>query len=204
VADLDPVDLLRVGPDVTDRHAAHVERDDLVVKAIEAPLVVAHDLGLKRAGAIARRADRHAAALGVQRLGGAGVAAVGGPARRRVPAPVAEVVGQLGVHRALDEPPGQLRQQPALAGDLRRRARAGQQLVDQLIPKLARTGRPGRLVAVGPVVDDRDVVVVDGYEGLLSASRQPRPGPSGPGRGDTIASSEARPHTNNLSEKVAW
>jgi transposase InsO family protein len=36
--------------------------------------------------------------------------------------------------------------------------------------------------------------------GLLSASRPPRPGPSGPGRGDTIASSEARPHTDNRTD----
>jgi transposase InsO family protein len=41
---------------------------------------------------------------------------------------------------------------------------------------------------------------MDGHEGLLSASRPPRPGPSGPGRGDTIASSEARPHTDHRTD----
>src|SRR5204862_2679831 len=36
--------------------------------------------------------------------------------------------------------------------------------------------------------------------GLLSASRPPVVGPAGPTTGDTIASSEARPHTDNRTD----
>ena len=46
---------------------------------------------------------------------------------------VADVVGQLDLHRPLDQPLGQLGQQPAGPGDLLLGARAGEQLVDHLI-----------------------------------------------------------------------
>jgi hypothetical protein len=53
---------------------------------------------------------------------------------RFLPAPlIADVVGQLDLHRALHQPPGQLGEQPAGPGDLLLRARAGKQLVDHLI-----------------------------------------------------------------------
>ena len=69
-------------------------------------------------------------------LGGAAVAAVAGAARRRVAVLVAEMLGDLGPQRALQQPPRQLPQQPVRARDLLRRPRAGQQLVDQLIREL--------------------------------------------------------------------
>ena len=50
---------------------------------------------------------------------------------------VAEVVGQLDLQRALDQPLGQLRQHPARPDDLLLRPRAGQQLVDHLVRELA-------------------------------------------------------------------
>ena len=46
---------------------------------------------------------------------------------------VADVIGQLDLHRALHEALGQLGEQPAGPGDLLLRARAGEQLVDHLI-----------------------------------------------------------------------
>ena len=46
---------------------------------------------------------------------------------------IADMVGQLDLHRPLHQPLGQLRQQPARPGDLLLGARAGQQLVDHLI-----------------------------------------------------------------------
>ena len=46
---------------------------------------------------------------------------------------IANMVGQLNLHRALHQPLGQLRQNPARARDLLLAARAGQQLVKQLI-----------------------------------------------------------------------
>ena len=46
---------------------------------------------------------------------------------------VADVVGQLDLHRALHQALGQLGEQPAGPGDLLLRRRAGEQLVDHLV-----------------------------------------------------------------------
>jgi hypothetical protein len=51
------------------------------------------------------------------------------------------VLAQLGIHRALDEPLRQPGEQPIGARDLLRRARAGEQLIDQLFRKLRRLER---------------------------------------------------------------
>jgi hypothetical protein len=51
------------------------------------------------------------------------------------------VLAQLGIHRALDEPLRQPGEQPIGTGDLLRRARAGEQLIDQLVRKLRRLER---------------------------------------------------------------
>src|SRR5213076_855654 len=69
----------------------------------------------------------------VQRLRCRAVARVADAAGRRATALVAEVTGQLGVHRPLDQPLGQRLQQTALARDLSGRAGAGEQLVDELV-----------------------------------------------------------------------
>ena len=45
---------------------------------------------------------------------------------------IAQMVGQLDLHRALHQPLGQLRQQPARSGDLLLRASARQQLIDHV------------------------------------------------------------------------
>ena len=60
---------------------------------------------------------------------------------------IAEMVGQLDLHRPLHQPLGQLAQQAARAGDLLLGPRAGEQLIDQLIrqkrPDLLGEPRPG-------------------------------------------------------------
>ena len=126
MADLHAVDLGQVGLDVADRHPAPVHRDDLLVEAVKTPLVLLDDLRLKRAGAVARRLDAHRPMLRVQRLRCRAVARVADAAGRRATALVAEVTGQLGVHRPLDQPLGQRLQQTALARDLSGRAGAGE------------------------------------------------------------------------------
>ena len=63
-ADLDAVDLGQVRLDVARREPARVEREDLLVEPLEAPLALAHDLRLKAAVAIARRIDRNRPVLG--------------------------------------------------------------------------------------------------------------------------------------------
>src|SRR4051794_36001790 len=71
--------------------------------------------------------------LGLQRLGRRAVAGVAGPAGRLGMRLIAQVLGQLDLQRPLDQPLGQLGQQPARPDDLLLAARAGQQLVDHLV-----------------------------------------------------------------------
>ena len=133
VADLDAVELGQVRLDVTNAHPARVHRDDLLVKASEAPLALRHDLRRKAALAIARRLDPNRAMLGRQRLRRRPIPRIAGPTRRRLAVLIAEVLGQLGIHRALDQPTRQIGQQAAGPDDLLLAARPGEQLVDQLI-----------------------------------------------------------------------
>src|SRR5439155_4828363 len=58
-ADADAVDLGQVRLDVARRQAARVEREDLVVEPLEAPLPLPDDLRLEAALAIPRRFDPH-------------------------------------------------------------------------------------------------------------------------------------------------
>jgi hypothetical protein len=76
----------------------------------------------------------------VHRLLADPVAGIADPARRRLAALIAQVIGQLGIHSPLDQPFRQPVEQPVRAGDLLRRLRAGQELVDQLVRKLWRLG----------------------------------------------------------------
>src|SRR5690349_7499464 len=96
-----------------------MERQDLLVEPLEAPLALADDLRLKRTIPVARRADADRAVLGHQRFRFAPpVARVPGPARRLLMRLVTEMVGQLDLHRALHQPLGQLAKKPALTEDL--------------------------------------------------------------------------------------
>jgi hypothetical protein len=135
-ADVGAIDLAQVALDLADRQPAGIERDHLVVKADPARLALAHDLGLERPVAVPRRADPHRPRVGQDRLGRLAVARVAGTARRRLPGQIAQMVGQLGRQRALQQPPGELAQQPVGARDLLGALRAAQQLVDQLIRQL--------------------------------------------------------------------
>src|SRR5581483_12250088 len=125
---------------------------DLVVEALEPPLPLPHDLRLERPLPVAGRLDAHLTVLGDQRLRCRPVPGVAGPSRRLLMRLVAEVVGQLDLERPLDQPLGQLRQQPARAGDLLLRPRAGKQLVEQLVRQqrlqlLSELGSPSRAPA---------------------------------------------------------
>jgi hypothetical protein len=55
---------------------------------------------------------------------------------------IAEVVGELDLHRALNQPLRQLRKQPARPDDLLLAAGAGEQLIDHLIRQKV-SGLPG-------------------------------------------------------------
>ncbi len=77
------------------------------------------------------RVDRDLPALGDQRLRCRAVALVPSAAGRLAVRLVADVIGQLGLHRPLDQALGQLRQNPAGPGDLLLGRGAGEQLVDE-------------------------------------------------------------------------
>src|SRR5205807_10338624 len=129
-ADLDPVDLLQVRTDVTDRQPAAVEREDLLVEPDEPPLALFDDLRLEAAVPVARSVDLDLPVLGDQRLRWRAVALIGSPTRRLAMRLIAEVLGQLNLHRPLDQPLGQLSEHAAGPGDLLLGRGAGEQLVD--------------------------------------------------------------------------
>ena len=115
-ADLGGVELGQVRRDVTHRHAAGVEGEDLVVQPGQPSLAFLDQLRLKAAVAVARGADLDGPQIGAHRLGGRTVADI--RAARDTARRVTEVSGQLGLQRRLDHAAGQLRQQPARPGDL--------------------------------------------------------------------------------------
>ena len=90
--------------DLAHAHAARVHRDDLLVEAVEAPLMAGHDLRLEAAAAITRPLDPDAAVVGVDRLLAEAVTGVACTTRRRLPALVAEMIRELSGHRPLDQP----------------------------------------------------------------------------------------------------
>jgi hypothetical protein len=63
-----PVDLGDVRLDIPRRQPPGIQGQDLVVKALKAPLALLDDLRFKRAVTIPRRVDRNPAVLGDQRL----------------------------------------------------------------------------------------------------------------------------------------
>ena len=117
-SDVHAIDLGDVRLDIPRRQAAGVQRQDLVVKALKAPLTLADDLRLKAAITIARRIDPDRTVLGDQRLRRRPVARVARPAGRLLMTFIADVIGQLDLHRTFHQPLGQLRQQATRPDDL--------------------------------------------------------------------------------------
>ena len=110
-----------------------VERQDLVVKPLKAALALANDLRLKTTVAITRRVDPHPAVLGHQRLRRRPVARVPHATGRLLVGLIAQMVGQLDLHRPLHQALCQLREQAPGPGDLLLGPSASQQLIDHLI-----------------------------------------------------------------------
>ena len=119
--------------DIARRQAAGIEREDLLVEPLEPTLALADDLRLKRARPIAGRVDPNLAVLGDQRLRRRPVPRVAGAAGRFLVGLIAEVVGQLDLHRPLHQPLGQLGEQTARTGDLLLGPGASEQLIDHLV-----------------------------------------------------------------------
>jgi hypothetical protein len=81
-ADAHAVELVQVRLDLPRRYAPAVEREDLLVKAREAPLALSHELGFKAPIPIPRGADLDRPMLGLKRLRRRPVARVPGSTRR--------------------------------------------------------------------------------------------------------------------------
>ena len=137
--DLHRVHLGQEALDLAHRHAARVHGDDLVVKAGEAPLVLADELRLEAAGAVARHLDGQRAGVGQHRLGALAVAVVGRAFRLGLARRIAQVLAHLGAQRALDERLLELLEDVL---QLPRRHRPGNQLLQQF----SRNRRQRRLV----------------------------------------------------------
>src|SRR5437588_9573999 len=90
-------------------------------------------LSLKGRRELCRRVIEGERTLGRERLRRAAVAGVPRAARRLLMRLVAEMLGQLRRHRPLNQPAGEIRQQPSGPDDLLLRPRPSEQLVDQLV-----------------------------------------------------------------------
>ena len=122
--------------------------------------------------------------LGDQRLRCRAVALVRSAAGRFAVRLVADVIGQLGLHRPLDQALGQLGQDPAGPGDLLLGRGAGEQLVDELVadPPIGRhvESLPDPAAARGPIhrLIDHAGPQHRGVRGARAAPRLPSAKPS--------------------------
>ncbi|KXB32585.1 hypothetical protein AT959_02580 [Dechloromonas denitrificans] len=114
---------------LANRHSSGVERQNLVVKAAPAGLVLRNQLRLERAVAITGNLNGQFAELTLQGLPALAVAGVAGRILHRLILAMAEVVGHLRFQRLLDQQLGQLLEQPILANQVFRLAVVSQQAV---------------------------------------------------------------------------
>jgi hypothetical protein len=101
--------------DLAERHPACIERDDLLIEAVEARLVLLDELRLELRSAVAGHVNAHLPALASQRLWRGAIARVAGVGAGGVVLLVAEVVGEFAVEGTLDESFGELLEQAVLA-----------------------------------------------------------------------------------------
>jgi hypothetical protein len=137
-----------VGLHLPGGQALRRQRDDQLVHPGQPPLPLGHDPRLEAAVAVARHVDLDRPNVGQHRLSPAPVAGVRAVAADRVVLAIAEVIGQLTLQGGLQQPLGQLLQQPALPGQLQP-AGAGsvRQLLDQLlVQRIHALGRRRRVL----------------------------------------------------------
>src|ERR1039457_1474936 len=108
-----------------------IQRDDLVVEPRKAGLVLGDDPRLQASVPVARRLRVDLPEIAFQFLLAAAVARVAAVVADRVVLLIAHVLGQLGVHRPLQEGLRQLLEKPILANDVFRVLVARQKCVDQ-------------------------------------------------------------------------
>jgi hypothetical protein len=97
---------------LTHRHAARVEAQNLVVEAVEPRLAFGDQQWLEAAGPVARDGNIDLAILGQNRLRARAVAVVAAAAARRIALLVAKMLTQLRAKRTLDQRLLQLLEKP--------------------------------------------------------------------------------------------
>jgi hypothetical protein len=97
------VHLAQMSLDVARAHAARVHRNDLVVEARPAALVLGQNLRLEAPVAIARHPDLHRAEITLHSFPAVPVAVVAAAAPFRLPFFVSEMMRQLGIHGPLQQ-----------------------------------------------------------------------------------------------------
>src|SRR6266511_1070974 len=136
LGDVDAVQLAQVALDVAGRHAAGVEREDLLVEAVEGTPVLGHDPRLEAALPVARQLDPDRPILRAQRLRRRPVAPIRLPLGRLSARRIAEMLPQLDTGRPFDQTAPQLVNQPIRTGQLLRPLVLPEQLIDQLVRDL--------------------------------------------------------------------
>jgi hypothetical protein len=132
--DLGAIDLRKVGLDLTGGQALRGQRDHHLVDAGQALLSLLDDLRLEGAVPVAGHGYLHRSHVGQHGLGAFAVAGVTAILARRIMLVIAEVIADLTFERGLQQPLGQLLQQPALTGQPQALGLSpAHQLVDQLV-----------------------------------------------------------------------
>ena len=145
---LGPVQLFQMPLDFSSRHPASVKRQDLVVESLEPSLALPHELRIVRAGPISRDFDLDGPGLGMDRLFAFAIARVSGiPALGRVRF-VPEVFGHLAFKSVLNQPLGQLLENPAIAENLFG-ALALDQFGEQLVGPISSLPSHDSLLSIG-------------------------------------------------------
>ena len=122
--------------DLAGRHPARVERQDLVVEAVEAAGVLGHDPRLETRVAVAWQLDRDRPVDRPQRLTARAVTTIVLLLGRLAARPIPEMLTQLSARSALDQPLPQLIDQAIRAGQITGVLVPREQLIDQLVGKL--------------------------------------------------------------------
>src|SRR6266705_3057898 len=136
LGDVDAVQLAQVPLDLARGHPARVQREDLLVEAVERARVLGHNPRLERVVTITRQLDPDRPIDRPQRLLRQPVAPVRLTLERLATRRVAEMLLQLGAGRPLDQPLAQPIDQPLRAGQLLRPLILPEQLIDQLVRDL--------------------------------------------------------------------
>src|SRR5579864_7910897 len=123
------VEFGQVALDLSHRHAAGIEAQNLVVEPGEMRLALGDQLRLEAAGTIARHRNLDLAILGQERLRARPVAAVAFAASCKIALLIAEMLGQLRSQRSLDQRLLQLLEEPVLPGQVLRLLIVSKQLI---------------------------------------------------------------------------